>query len=177
MIRYMGHALFIAQMSLATASVGAYEIETHALISEIAGPRSQTDDILQNHIGVNEGLSKIAQGFTLAFWLSEGSRREDNVLRLLNHFHNPLATGWSQAGLLGSIGQSSIVWAQNTAQGFPGWSWTEVRQRYLDALTKPQPPERDSGLARTFEGLGRQIHLIQDAASPAHVRNDPHLFY
>jgi hypothetical protein len=177
MIRYTRSGLLIAQMLLATAGVGAYEIETHALVSEIAGPRSQADDVLKDHLGVNEGLSKIAQGFSLAFWLGEGSRREDNVLRLLNHFHNPVAAVWSQAGLLGSIGQSSIVWAQNSAQGFPAWSWTNVRQRYFDALTKLQPSERDSELAKTFEGLGRQMHLIQDAASPAHVRNDPHLLY
>ncbi|HEX6474939.1 MAG TPA: hypothetical protein VF114_07640, partial [Candidatus Limnocylindria bacterium] len=160
MTRYTGSALFIAQLVFLTVAASAYEIETHALISEFAGPRSQADDILKNHLGVNEGLSRIAQGFSLGFWLGEGSKREDNVLRLLNHFHNPLASGWSQAGLLASIGQSSVVWAQNTGQGFPGWSWADVRQRYFDALTKLQLPERDSGLAKTFEGLGRQIHLI-----------------
>lgn len=177
MIRYMGPTVLIAQLIFAVVAASAYEIETHGLVSETAGPRSQADDILKNHLGVNEGLARVVQSFSLSFWMSEGSKREDNVLRLLNHFHNPLAVGWSQAGLLGSIGQSSIMWGQNTSQGFPGWSWTDVRQRYFEALTKPQSPERDAGLAKTFEGLGRQIHLIQDAASPAHVRNDPHLFY
>ena len=152
MIRHTGSTLFITQVLFATVAATAYEIETHALISETAGPRSQADDILGNHLGVTDGLSSIAQGFSLGFWLGEGAKREDNTLRFLNHFHNPLAAGWSQAGLLGSVGQSSILWGQNTSQGFPGWSWTDVRQWYFDALTKQQPSERDSGLAKTFEG-------------------------
>ena len=28
-----------------------------------------------------------------------------------------------------------------------------------------------------IEGIGRQVHLVQDAASPGHTRNDPHLLY
>jgi hypothetical protein len=69
------------------------------------------------------------------------------------------------------------LWGQNTAQGFPSWSWNDVRQHYFDALTKAQRVDRDMGLVKTFEGLGRQIHLVQDSASPGHVRNDPHVFY
>jgi hypothetical protein len=143
----------------------------------MSGRQSQADVFLKEHLGVTEGLELAVGGLPLNAWIGEGAKREDNVLRLLNHFHNPLSADWSQAGLLGSVGQSSILWGQNTSQGFPGWSWRDVRQRYFDALTKTQRVDRDSELGKTFEGLGRQIHLIQDAASPAHVRNDPHLFY
>jgi hypothetical protein len=52
-----------------------------------------------------------------------------------------------------------------------------VRQAYLDALTKPMIGDRDKGFATTFEGLGRQMHLVQDAASPGHARNDPHILF
>ena len=52
-----------------------------------------------------------------------------------------------------------------------------MRQAYLDALTKPAIGDRDKGLATTFEGLGRQMHLVQDAASPGHARNDPHILF
>jgi hypothetical protein len=48
---------------------------------------------------------------------------------------------------------------------------------YFDALTKALRRDRDGAMAGTFEGLGHQIHLVQDAASPAHTRNDPHLLY
>jgi hypothetical protein len=76
-----------------------------------------------------------------------------------------------------SVGQSAILWAQNPSQSAPGWSWRDVRQAYLDALTEPSISDRDRGLTATFEGLGRQMHLVQDAASPAHARNDPHIFF
>jgi hypothetical protein len=49
-----------------------------------------------------------------------------------------------------------------------------VRQHYLQALTAATAAERQAYFARTFRGLGHQIHLIQDAAQPDHVRNDNH---
>jgi hypothetical protein len=110
----------------------------------------------------------------LTEWLGEGGRREDDFLRFLNHFHTPLAD-WSLAGLLGSVGQSSILWGQKT--DLSGWSWQDVRDAYFDALTRSARSEREARLTRAFEGLGRQMHLVQDAASPAHTRNDPHALY
>src|SRR4026208_893164 len=128
MIRCTCSMLVVAQLTFGACSASAYEVETHAPISEIAGVKSQVEDILKNHIGLNGGLSTVAERLRLISWLGAGAKREDNLLRLLNHFHNPLA-GWSQAGLLGSVGQSSVLWGQNLSQGVPGWSWTDVRQR------------------------------------------------
>ncbi|HKX05567.1 MAG TPA: hypothetical protein VJX71_23940 [Methylomirabilota bacterium] len=110
-------------------------------------------------------------------WLVEGAIREDDFPRFLNHFHNPLATAWSQAGLGGSVGQSAILWAQNPSQSAPSWSWQDARQSYVDALTRSARADRDRGLAATFEALGRQMHLVQDASSPGHARNDPHILF
>jgi hypothetical protein len=76
-----------------------------------------------------------------------------------------------------SIGQSSILWGQNPSQSSPSWSWQDLRRYYFEALTKASRADRDVGLSRTFEALGRQVHLIQDAASPGHTRNDPHVLY
>ena len=177
MIRYIFSVFVATTLIYGTVAAAAYEIATHERISLLAGRQSQADSMLKEHLAVSEGLDLTVVGLTLNAWVGEGAKREDNLLRLLNHFHNPLAAGWSQAGLLGTVGQSSILWGQNTSQGFPGWSWRDVRERYFEALTKPQRVDRDTGLGKSFEGLGRQIHLIQDAASPAHVRNDPHLFY
>jgi hypothetical protein len=109
--------------------------------------------------------------------LLNGADSEDNFPRFLNHFHNPLVSNWSEAGLGGSVGQSAILWAQNPSQSVPSWSWRDVRQTYFDALTKSASSDRDKGLATTFEGLGRQMHLVQDAASPGHARNDPHILF
>ena len=161
----------------AAATANAYEIATHEQISLLSARQSQADSILKEHLRVDEGIEFAVGGRALDAWVGEGAQREDNLLRLLSHFHNPLAPSWSEAGVLGSIGQSSIIWGQNAGQGFPGWSWTNVRQGFFEFLTKPQRADREVGLQTTFEGLGRQVHLVQDAASPAHVRNDPHLFY
>jgi hypothetical protein len=159
---------------LSSSVASGYEIQTHAEITRIAGLRSSLDEVLRVRLGVSGGLGTTIRGFDLTNWLAQGGRREDEFLRFLNHFHTPLAD-WSTAGLLGSIGQSSILWGQNT--NLSGWSWQDVRNTYFDALTVPSRSDRETKLTRAFEGLGRQVHLVQDAASPAHTRNDPHALY
>jgi hypothetical protein len=150
---------------------------THEAISQVAGLRSAADAAVRDVFGLDAGVNTEVGGQSLLVWLRRGASREDDQIRFLNHFHNPLAADWFEAGLLGSVGQSSILWGQNGGQGFPGWSWQDVRQSHFDALTKARRADREAALTRTFEGLGRQIHLIQDAASPAHTRNDPHVSY
>ncbi|MGH2598832.1 MAG: hypothetical protein ACRDJ9_05535, partial [Dehalococcoidia bacterium] len=172
----MGHTLFallLVELLVLPIVASAYETPTHEAITQIAGERSGVDQVLKDHLGLSTGLATPIRGQELTEWLAQGGRTEDNFLRFLNHFHNPLAD-WSTAGL-GSVGQSSILWGQNTT--LSGWSWQDVRQAYFDGLTRQPPSDRDARLARTFEGLGRQVHLIQDAASPGHTRNDPHPLY
>ena len=152
----------------------AYETPTHEEITRIASERSSVDEVLKAQLGLTDGLATRVLGERLTAWLMRGGRTEDSFIRFLNHFHNPLAD-WSAAGLLGSVGQSSILWGQNT--NVSGWSWQDVRNTYFDALTRPARSDRDAKLTRAFEGLGRQVHLVQDAASPAHTRNDPHALY
>lgn len=159
---------------LVPPGVTAYEVGTHEEITRSAGKNSTLDDVLRARLGVEGGLDTVIRGQGLTGWLAQGGRREDDVLRFLNHFHNPLAD-WSAAGLLGSAGQSSILWGQNTM--LSGWSWQDVRNTYLDALTRSTRSDREASLTKAFEGLGRQVHLVQDAASPAHTRNDPHALF
>lgn len=45
---------------------------------------------------------------------------------------------------------------------------------FTDTVVAPDKAKRDEYFARTFKGLGHQMHLIQDAAQPDHVRNDAH---
>ena len=155
----------------------AYEILTHEAITRTAGGRSAADQVLRSGLGLAEGLDTTIRGQRLLDWLAQGAQREDDFPRFLNHFHNPLAPEWSQAGLGGSVGQSSVLWGQNTAQSGPSWSWQDARRYYFDAITMATKATRDAALGRTFEGLGRQVHLVQDAASPGHTRNDPHILY
>ncbi len=171
-------ALVTTKMALEVDPVAhAYEVLTHEEISELAADRSAVAEVLSNSLGLGSGRELSVSGQSLTKWLRQGATREDGQLRFLNHFHNPLATDWPQAGFLLTVGQSSILWGQNTGQGVPSWSWRDVRAVYFDALTKPSKADRDGSLRKTFEGLGRQIHLVQDAASPGHARNDPHVFY
>ena len=154
-----------------------YEVATHRELVRAAVVGSATDQILKNELGIPTGLRTVVLGRFLDDRAVSGGAREDDFPRFLNHFHNPLASNWSEAGLGGSVSQSAILWAQNPSQSAPSWSWQDVRQAYLDALTKSASSDRDKGLAATFEGLGRQVHLVQDAASPAHTRNDPHILF
>jgi hypothetical protein len=157
--------------------VAAYDVGTHRDIMSAVGKQSNVQQVLLDELGQEAGLGTIVRGRPLEDWLIQGAAHEDDFPRFLNHFHNPLATGWSQAGLGGSVGQSAILWAQNPSQSAPSWSWQDARQSYLDALTRSARADRDRGFAGTFEALGRQMHLVQDAASPGHARNDPHILF
>lgn len=120
--------------------------------------------------------------------------------RFNNHFHNPLKP-WDQAGLDDVIakvvpnplppfippliyvsyhmtGESAITWAQNSEKqdkALEGnWTWSKTRDFYYYALTLKTDADRQAYFAQTFRGLGHQMHLLQDMAVPAHVRNDGH---
>jgi len=168
-------------IALCIASVGggdalAYEVETHRAISEVAATRSALDGRLKESLEISAGLDEEVRGQSLLRWIREGSVDADDWTYYFNHFHNPLAQYWSQAGYsFFPSGQSAILWGQNPTQGFPSWSWQNTRQYLLDALISKQKADRDLALASTFQGLGHLIHLIQDMASPAHTRSDPHL--
>lgn len=116
-------------------------------------------------------------------WIEEGAKYEDKpTLRSFNHFHNPLKQ-WNQAGLDEKLvvslkGKSSLLWSQDGSyqQSSAGedWSWQKTREYYYRALTSKTGSERRVNFAKTFRGLGHQIHLIQDKTVPDHVRNDAH---
>lgn len=173
----MYRALLTVLLLLLPISAEPYEVATHEELVRAATRRSSVDQMLKDELGLQDGIRNAIRGKVLETWLVEGGANEDDFPRFLNHFHNPLATTWSQAGLGGSVGQSAVLWAQNPGQSAPSWSWQDARQSYLDALTKASSADRDKSLAATFEALGRQMHLVQDAASPAHARNDPHVFF
>jgi WD40 repeat protein len=116
-----------------------------------------------------------------------------NTARFNNHFHNPLKT-WDNAGLDDWIlvfpfqvqGKSSLLWAQDSAYQsdlnllgsakWPegDWTWEKTRENFYTALTAQNENDRQEFFARTFRGLGHQVHLLEDKVVPAHVRNDAH---
>lgn len=178
---------------------------THADMSEYAAQNSVLDkskgDYLSN-LGFNEGLDetfKWKSGKTVKKWLREGAILEDsgnyweavlNDARYNNHFHDPLKA-WYSAGLTDLVPfltESAIIWAQDGdyQSSFPegDWSWKKVREYYYIALTGRDltgtevalsKEDRDVYFAKTFRGLGHQMHLIEDLAQPDHVRNDSHI--
>ncbi len=126
-------------------------------------------------------------------WIRLGSKEEDagNVFTAYyyHHFHNPLRV-WAEAGLTTPYpfinGESSLIWAQDdkedTTPANP-WRWQKMREYFYIALTGKDyngnlvaggKIQRDAFFANTLKGLGHLIHLIQDSAQPAHVRDDPH---
>lgn len=165
------------------------------------------DQVLRDELGLR-GISDRFPGISrtglrgVGELLGDGSEFEDfPSTRPFNHFHNPLADPWTEAGLRGFSafgtallrGQSSVLWQQNESQdstvvvtplplesGGGEWSWQAARRRFLEALTRPTaddvpgPRGRDGAFAELFETLGHLMHLIQDATVPAHVRNDAH---
>src|SRR3982074_2554578 len=133
---------------LAPITAHGYEVETHDAITRNARARSTLDEVLRVRLGFESGLGTAIRGQVLTAWLGQGGRREDDFLRFLNHFHNPLPE-WSTAGLLGSVGQSSVRWGQNTSVS--GWSWQDVRNAYLAALTRATRSDREASLAKAFE--------------------------
>lgn len=155
---------------------------THKDLSEKAAEHSVLSltkgDYLKK-LGLEKGLGEEftfnGTTKTVKEWFGHGSIEEDAVslagAPFFHHFHDPLLP-WDQAGL--SIiynWQSSLLWAQNKDND---WSWPRVREYYYQALTSSADVDRQAYFAKTFKGLGHIIHLIQDAAQPAHVRNDPH---
>jgi hypothetical protein len=185
MLKKIGCLTFFILFSL-RGTISAYDKETiHPLLSKIAAENSilnfDNGDYLDN-IGFKNNLKEKLLGITILDLIKNGSKYEDYEGNYFNHFHNPLKA-WQDAGLdidllfinplldpfvdLIVNSQSSLLWAQDSKNEF---SWQNVRQYFYDALTTGS----EESFAKTFEGLGHLIHLLQDAAQPAHVKNDAH---
>lgn len=171
---------------------------THKDLSRYAAESSVLDkskgDYLKN-LGFEKGLKeeiKWNETNIIIEWIAAGAELEDagtkweaftGTARFNNHFHNPLKL-WTVAGLDDTVlglhytGESSVIWAQdfdNQQNAVGGnWSWQRIRQSYYDALIAQTDEYKQESFAVTFEGLGHQMHLIEDMGQPDHVRNDAH---
>lgn len=133
---------------------------------------------------------------TVREWIEMGGTLEDlgdatdraETGRFWRHFHDPLRA-WNESGLTFHLPlistappgphESSARWLQRANQSATGafggnWSWADARRMYHQALTEPDPRQRDALLAATFRALGQVMHLVVDASVPEHVRNDEH---
>lgn len=55
------------------------------------------------------------------------------------------------------------------------YSWDDARHYYFLALTNDEG-KREHNFGETFRALGQLMHMVEDMSSPAHTRNDGHLF-
>src|SRR2546430_2457053 len=191
-------ALFIS-MFLVGASVtyvAAYDFDAHEQLADLAAVASRIGVVLADDLSLSDGIVTVVRkngvGRTIRRRIANGSSEEDDPdLRVLNHFHDPL-TQWEAAGLrVGGvqIGQSSVLWQQNTAQdsafvgAFPlllrvrggTWAWQTARQLFFDALRLGSPADRSNRFADHFGALGHLTHVVQDASVPAHARVSEHV--
>jgi hypothetical protein len=168
----------VLALSALALPAAAYEPGTHREIGWRAVEVSGVDRVLKDQFSLLAGSNRLlrsndGQTLTLREWVGFGSFNEDvPAYRAFNHFHNPLRP-WPNAGLV--IGMSSVYWQQDPNQGDGGvWSWPFARRRFHDFLVGTDQQERDAALADVGRALGEMAHLIQDATSPPHTRNDPH---
>jgi hypothetical protein len=167
------------------AGVSALNTSTHRVINRQAATVSlRLDRYLRDSLGFRTGLPTVLRGsngesLSVQGWIAEGGVREDDWLRFLRHFHDPLRP-WDIAGLdvVVSRHDSSVRWMQEPNQGdFDTggfWSWRDARRLYYEALVEPNPDRREALWADMFRALGQVMHLVVDASVPEHTRNDMH---
>jgi Tol biopolymer transport system component len=126
------------------------------------------------------GINESFKGIKIIEWIKYGGAMEDATwglwsgtnYRYTRHFHDPLLS-WNEAGLWNC--DSFILWAMKTNEdplSFKNeYSWPMARQYFYDALVGD---DSENNYAELFRALGQLMHLVSDAAVPAHARNDLH---
>ncbi len=165
---------------LFTTSTSALNVPTHRLINRKAAETATTfQEFLRFGLGIEQGLNAVFYRKQVREWLEEGGEREDDSLRFLRHFHDPLKP-WDAAGLDFVVDRhdSSVRWMQARNQGDLDtggfWSWHDARRLYYQALVEPDADHREVLWANLFRALGQIMHLVVDASVPEHTRNDMH---
>lgn len=150
-----------------------YETNVHMQITKRAISLSTIEQYLSKNLNISLS-DKFSNGINrrpASEWLELGSNWEDNAPRWLNHFYDP-TTGKGLNPCPTLLCTPSIQWGKyNSANA---WSWKWARDSYYKALTDAKPSYREIYFSYVFRSLGQIIHLVQDLAVPAHVRNDAH---
>lgn len=119
--------------------------------------------------------------------LTEGSADEDTLPRPVNHFYDPIyQKAWSAtlvSGVPDEIVQfvSAIVLSKREPLTSKEWAYNSEEQKkyYLlyhedKSWWKALYEYEQGNYSEAFYTLGFIMHLLQDAASPAHTRDDSH---
>jgi hypothetical protein len=186
----------LGSVAVAPDTVAGFdERDTHPRITERAARQSTVDSSLKDELNVPDGIDANLKGPSgtpqrVFQWLRRGATSEDQPMcRASNHFHNPLqpftSSRVTDVPLLGLVCsdfqslQSNVTWGTrfvSPAERGPATlnpsDWDSARKSFLDALALPGAAAREAAMAQTFETLGHVMHLVQDMAVPAHVRNN-----
>ena len=100
--------------------------------------------------------------------IKNGSFREDDIPRFIHHFYDPQ----NGQGICPVICVPSLEWGLNDTDN--DYSWAKARNYMYQALTGGNGATRSASFSKMFRSVGRVMHLVQDLATPAHVRNDSH---
>jgi hypothetical protein len=176
--------------------------QTHPLLTDRTISNSLLSSYLVNHLGFSEGIDKQLTTYwfptskSIKKWLQKGSTDEDSpVCRASTHFHDPLKawdksyvsdspayiSAWCQSIPPAWTPYSNITWATGVttygqvipmARDRQDMGWDNARNYFYSALTEIDPLKRDDNYVKTFRSVGQVLHLLQDMAVPAHVRND-----
>jgi len=178
MKRLAGFALFLLVFLLITQNALAYGVETHAFL---------TDEVVKFYNQRYPNQKIIPE---LAPYLIDGSRHEDETLRYMNHFYDPV----NNRGLADwpYYGASSKVWAEDDSNQNK-LAYKILPNSIATILTADQYQKVDAFIRQTnftwqkavelyahgesekaFYAMGHIIHLLEDVSVPDHTRNDAH---
>lgn len=120
-------------------------------------------------------------------WLIEGAIKEDTPPRWINHFYDPITgLGWqgekmgklpkeiilllTKIGVSPQEAVSSLNWVKNQELQ-TRYSLYQGNQTWQKAIYKYCQGNKEEA----YKALGHILHLLEDLAVPAHVRQDTHL--
>lgn len=160
----------ISKTAASTSNLAKIEkLKDIGLIFPIESEKQQ----FPNSDGIPKSIIKLIQ---------DGAAFEDEGLRALSHFFNPVTNKQLDTAGISLINNTSPDWALEDNGdiilnlAFPQkFSYKDARQYFYEALTTVDNIERNKKMGLSFQTLGQVIHHVQDMAQPQHVRNDAHL--
>ena len=179
-MRYLSLKFFLCLVFLGSsaAPVLAYHVETHAYLTR------EIVDFYNEHFPDKE----ITEG--QAIFLVDGSRREDDIPRWMNHFYDPVHDrGLENPGL--GTWEAAKLWAedennQNRAMYKVPATIASILSAFEQKKISAVSTETNFAWQRAiwygandewekaFFALGHVLHLIEDISVPDHTRNDAH---
>jgi len=138
------------------------------------------DRYVKDKIGYEEGMDVQVGEDDLMVFIRYGSQLEDGrepdgAYRAKNHFHDPTRP-FDKAGLnnpnfmMDGFGQSAALWGESGRENV--WTLEDFYDYLYGSFTAANAEARKGMLADAFRTAGHLMHLLEDMAVPAHVRNE-----